>query len=422
MLSYENQLLKCSTQLKLSTSTHQTISALLQQSLDWDEIVMAASWYAIKPLLYHCLRDNPGNQLVPLTVMQQLKRDYDNIVVRNMYIYATLARLLPRFKQHGIQCIVLKGAMLADTVYGDIGLRPMQDIDLLFNKEDLPAAISICSELGYLHEGSKSPQLYLDDHHHITYTHPDTDIPIELHWHIAHERHPRRLRLTDDILMEQWFERIQPVELAKIEAWTLCPTDLVFHLCLHFLKHRVPKNGALFATSAALLQLSDIVRTIYFYGDAIDWDNLRHQADSYQITDLVYTTLRIALDVCDDKDKNNKLLLNIPEGEHRYQRLIYRRLMLRDDMKRPIADGLLASISYDNIRIIIRAIVRWLLPDKKDLAKRYSVPETARRVYVYYLINPYHLIKTIFMFVVQIPRLSCEARLNRWIGGQELSD
>jgi len=417
MLSNENQLLVYSTHVKLSSSSHQDIARLLQQSLDWDEIVTAASWYAVKPLLYQRLRENTANQLVPPMVMQQLKKAYDNIAVRNMYIYATLTRLLSRFNQEGIKCIVLKGAMLADTVYGDIGLRPMQDIDLLFNKEDLSRAIPICLELGYLHEGSKSPQLYLDSHHHITYTHPDTDIPIELHWHIAHDRHPQRLRLTDDVLIKQWFERIRPVTLSKVEAWTLCPTDLLFHLCLHFLKHRVPVKGALFETSTALLQLSDIVRTIHYYGDAIDWGDLRDQADRYRITDLIYTTIRIALEVCGNKNDHSKLLLNIPEGSYRYKKLMYRRLMKHDDMKRPIPDELLASISYANLRSILRAVVRWLLPARKTLAKRYSVPETARRVYLYYLVNPYNLVITIFLLMTQIPRLSAETRLHKWIGG-----
>ena len=377
----------------------------------------AASWHAIKPLLYCCLRDNPAAQRVPQAVMLQLKKSYDDIAVRNMYIYASLSKALPRLKQQGITCIVLKGALLADVVYGDVALRPMQDIDLLFNKQDLPTAISIFSGLGYLHEGHKSAQSYLDDHYHITYTHTDTDIPVELHWHITHDRHPRRLRLAEDVLIEQWFGRIRPVTLSGVEAWTLCPTDLIFHLCMHFLKHRVPVNGALFATSAGLLQLSDIARTIHYYGDEIDWDDLRRQAERYRISDLIYTTIRIALEVCENGDSGKDLILKFPEVGSRYKKLMYHQLMEHHDMTRPIPDGLVSSVKLHNLRGFLRAVVRWLLPARETLAERYSVPETSKRIYVYFLINPYNMVKTLLLFLRQIPRLSDEMRLHRWIGG-----
>lgn len=422
MLSYEKQLLISSTYVKQSSSSHQYIAELLQQSLDWDEVIAAATWYAIKPLLYRCLRDNPDKERVPAPVMQQLKKAYDDITLRNMYIYATLARVLPLFKQQGIKCIVLKGAMLADTVYGDIGLRPMQDIDLLFHREDLPTAIAIVTGLGYLYEGSKSPELYLENHHHITYTNPDTDIPMELHWHISAEWHPIRLRITDQALITRWYERIQRVTLSKVEAWTLCPTDLLFHLCLHFLKHRVPKNGELFATSAALLQLSDIVRTIYYYDDDIDWDDLRHQAEKYRISDLIHTTINMAMETCVYKDGRDRLEVNISNGRYRYKKLMYKRLMLHEDMTTPIPEGILNSVTMHNLRGIIRAVVKWLLPSKEALAEKYGIPETDKKMYVYYLVNPFNLMKTVLVFIRQIPRLSEEIRLNKWIGGRYQAD
>lgn len=186
--------------------------------------------------------------------------------------------------------------------------------------------------------------------------------------------------------------------LSKVDAWTLCPTDLILHLCLHFLKHRVPRNRALFATSAALLQLSDIARTIYYYGDKVDWDDLRHQTYKYHITDLVYTTIKIALETCVNKDDNNSLNLRISDGRYRYKKLMYQRLILHDDMTRAIPDELRLSIVSHNLRSFLRAVIRWLFPAKETLAAKYSVPESANRMYVYYLINPYNLLNTIVLF------------------------
>src|SRR5439155_9315172 len=59
---------------------------------------------------------------------------------------AEILALLP------VQAVVLKGAYLAECVYPAPGLRPMNDIDLLFRPQDLPAVALALSELGY---GSK---------------------------------------------------------------------------------------------------------------------------------------------------------------------------------------------------------------------------------------------------------------------------
>lgn len=352
--------------------------------------------------------------------MRQLKKSYDDIVVRNMYIYATLARLLPQFTQQGIKCIVLKGAMLADTVYGDIGLRPMQDIDLLFNKKNVSQVISVLSELDYYHEGGKLPAHYLDNHHHITYTHPGTDIPIEIHWHIAHDRHPGRLRLTDADLIEAWFERARPVTLSRIETWSLCPSDLIFHLCLHFLKHRVPISGGIFVTSAGILQLVDMARTIDYYADEMDWGCLYRQAEKYKITDLIAVTLQLAREVCLDqgiKDEAGDFPFRWQGGDFEYKGLMHKRLALYEDMTQPLPGEIMFPIGFRNLRVILRGVVRWLLPAKPVLAQRYAVPETSRRMYLYYLMNPYNLTRTIMLFMQQRPRLKEEMKLNKWISG-----
>src|SRR6185369_10267951 len=62
---------------------------------------------------------------------------------------AQLAELLARLPAVPI---LLKGAYLAECVYPAPGLRPMNDIDLLFKPEDLPAVGAALDELGY---GSK---------------------------------------------------------------------------------------------------------------------------------------------------------------------------------------------------------------------------------------------------------------------------
>jgi len=51
--------------------------------------------------------------------------------MRNKRILQELGEILALFQPHNIPVIVLKGACLAHTVYQNIGLRVMLDLDLL---------------------------------------------------------------------------------------------------------------------------------------------------------------------------------------------------------------------------------------------------------------------------------------------------
>jgi hypothetical protein len=197
---------------------------------------------------------------------------------------------------------------------------------------------------------------------------------------------------------------------------------LIFHLCLHFLKHRVPTHGGLFETSAALLQLADLSRVIRHYGDAVDWNDLRQQADRYRITDLIHSTIKIALNVCPGNESHSRRFLDITEGRYKFEKVMYKRLLKHDDMNKAIPEEILNTVNIDNLRGIARAVVRWLLPAKETLAERYSISVGAKRVYIYYLLNPFNLIRIALLFFEQIPRLSDEIRLNKWIGGRYLPD
>ncbi len=165
---------------------------LVGGELHWQEVLKSAFWHGIAPLLYKNLkgiRETP----IPKDFMDQLRKTYHGPLARNMYIYSEMDRILEAFHKNDIGAIVLKGAALAKTVYGDIGLRPMGDIDLLVKREDLPRAEKVLFGLGYTYS-INNPDHYKENHYHISYIHPDRNIPVEIHWHISQKSHPFRIR------------------------------------------------------------------------------------------------------------------------------------------------------------------------------------------------------------------------------------
>jgi hypothetical protein len=68
---------------------------------------------------------------------------------RNAVLLPEAARLVGLLRRAGIRVAVRKGAYLAPVVYGDIGLRPMNDIDLFVEREAARDAATIVEAEGY---------------------------------------------------------------------------------------------------------------------------------------------------------------------------------------------------------------------------------------------------------------------------------
>jgi len=82
---------------------------------DWGNILELANRHGIAPLLYHSLAKS-DNEISPF-VLEQLKMQYYLNTVRNEFYQSELCRVLGALRENEIEIIVLKGAVLAETIY-----------------------------------------------------------------------------------------------------------------------------------------------------------------------------------------------------------------------------------------------------------------------------------------------------------------
>jgi hypothetical protein len=68
---------------------------------------------------------------------------------RNSLLFQEMDQILSNLGEASIEVVELKGAALANTVYEDIGLRWMSDLDLLVPIDRLEETVDIASSLGY---------------------------------------------------------------------------------------------------------------------------------------------------------------------------------------------------------------------------------------------------------------------------------
>jgi len=103
---------------------------------DWEDLVQQSIRQGVTPLIYHRVKKLGPGLSVPSNVLKRLRESYLQSSARNLRLYHQLGKLLLILQREDIPVILLKGAHLAEIVYGNIAVRPMADIDLLVRQED----------------------------------------------------------------------------------------------------------------------------------------------------------------------------------------------------------------------------------------------------------------------------------------------
>lgn len=260
----------------MADGTVRELSALTESL--WDRLFDASLHHGLSPLLYHRLKPFFAACAVPPQVQQRLKEVYFQSAARNMRLYRELAQIVRACNDAGVPVILLKGAHLAEDVYGNIALRPMVDVDLLVKQADLMQAHDILIGQGYAiaEKGDASCSVA---RHMPPFT--KAGFPrIEIHSAIAGP--PFFGRFDSD---ELW-KRARKVSLQGAEAQVLCPEDLLLHLCLHTCISHGLDNG--------IMALLDISRVISHYATELDWKQLLERSRAWGADKCVCLVLQLA--------------------------------------------------------------------------------------------------------------------------------
>ncbi|GMR24192.1 MAG: hypothetical protein BMS9Abin37_2708 [Acidobacteriota bacterium] len=241
----------------------------------WNELVASAVRERVAAVLAHVVLDDDD---VPPNARRELARELYNTGACNVLLYRELARVLEANRTNNATTapILLKGGALASTVYDDIALRPMSDLDLLIRRVELPAWKDCLVRLGYEPVSPEMAKgLAQAVHYQLAYRGGlDGDVVIELHWNLVAGDFDWRAPDVD------WFWRqTEPwpgiEDLGCPAALQLTPLASVLYLSAHaMLQH----GGA----RARLLWLYDIHLLFARSADAIDWQDVIDRARDFR--------------------------------------------------------------------------------------------------------------------------------------------
>ena len=116
---------------------------------EWDLLIQKAQSEGVAPLLYWTLSKSGKILSFPEPVRSSLRAMYISVRMVNEKTVKELEILTHLFGQANIPVIALKGICFALTIYPDIGLRPMGDLDLLVPASKISEAVQIAKMIGY---------------------------------------------------------------------------------------------------------------------------------------------------------------------------------------------------------------------------------------------------------------------------------
>jgi len=197
---------------------------------------------------------------------------YAAIAQSNRERLRQLDAILTDFQSAGRDVLLLKGADLLSRAYGGVlGLRPMDDVDLLFHREDLPDLERILLARGFrpLIDGNPS---YVD---------PDRILALDMISDIWY--------LTD---IEAVWRRAVPRRVAGRIRPAMHPEDALIYLIAYQTIHRGRLSPQMALDLAALLDAE---------GQFIDWRSVVEQVAACHLEMPLYYGLAYARETADAK-------------------------------------------------------------------------------------------------------------------------
>lgn len=201
------------------------------ESIDWSKLARLAAVHGVLPLVATHLNAAANT---PHAARQHFTRTASQIATRNLQLTGELISIARALGSAGIDLLPIKGPILAQYVYGDIGLRMFGDLDIVVRDRDVASTLKILARRGYKlpHRGmSRRNAAHAATFGHFSAYRAETAVLVEVHPQLVDPRFGFRVRNED------LFDHAEFITIAGHSLRTLARPDLLLYLCVHGSKH-----------------------------------------------------------------------------------------------------------------------------------------------------------------------------------------
>ena len=160
---------------RISGRSDAATSLAFDASLDSAHLASLVPALQLGPMLHSLASQGAIEGDVPESVRHDWDAAYSMTVLRNGRRLRALSHIVDRCEKVGVGVLALKGPVHIARIYGDLGMRPMLDVDVQCRERDLAAAVSCLYDLGYESLGETAI-------HHLEFEHDTFQGHLELHF------------------------------------------------------------------------------------------------------------------------------------------------------------------------------------------------------------------------------------------------
>ncbi len=263
------QLLRAALDPSLSSDPAEFDAAALA-GVNWSLLLEMSRQHRLGGLLCEGVRRLELTRGIPAPVWESLQMGYYSNLAHNLVLFRHGEEIIERSARLGVPVILLKGAALAGTLYRNVALRPMADLDLLVRRSEARAMIDLVGRLGY--------ELGEVASHATLLRHRASGTYLEVHTSLT--SCPDYFGIeTEDLLARSRAAAFWPVP-----ARSLAPADHLLHLALHGSFQHAFRQAAINACDMFLLSRAP----------DLDWEAFFAQARVPRRAPLVYGGLELA--------------------------------------------------------------------------------------------------------------------------------
>lgn len=200
--------------------------------LGWSEVLRLAEQHGVLPLAARNLIEHARG--FPPEVEHSLRSAYEANLRRSLWFSAELARILQHFERRQVRALPYKGPVLAQSAYGDLGLRSFSDLDFLIAPADFERAKQALAEIGYRPSADLTASVerfFLRTGYERSFDSAAGKYLVELQWALL----PHFYGV--DVRVEDLLARAGKTVVGGCEVPCLSLEDSVLVLCLHAAKH-----------------------------------------------------------------------------------------------------------------------------------------------------------------------------------------
>ena len=303
---YEDEFILKTAQLNLSDKHISYLKKLSVEKIDWAKLERKACIHGVDTFIYYSLKKHNFTNLIPAETYNRFQENFYRNAIRNAILLEEIDKLAEIVDD---KIILLKGADLMQSLYPNIAIRIMGDIDVLIDEKNATAIWKHLLQKGYkankndilvdeetinsrwsklktdkfqLNQSAQKVYLFKSKIHYHLFIMEHAHLPalfsekamIEIHRNLFHKAN---LDYITDLVWTE-IEKINPSK----KIYRLSKEFLLIHLCMHYYGH---------SSKAPLRMLCDINEIIIKYNDTINWNKIKKLCKNHEIKTKLTTAL-----------------------------------------------------------------------------------------------------------------------------------